>query len=177
MRIGRPTASCRSGSSLTSPAADLGQLEPRREIQVPRAAAYSHWQSAVSARLIELRTCGSRPMSTSIAGTRATALENEHLGAAVGRCRLYFQTRRWRGDDQADRMTGSGREPPMTAAHAGDRAAAVPLARSRIGCDRSPLVQRSKQSDKPRHSAGASPGRSSRVTASACASGAQRAMG
>jgi len=49
-------------------------------------------------------------MPTSAARSSATALENEHLRAAVGLWRLYFETGRWRGDFLADAMTASGRD-------------------------------------------------------------------
>jgi hypothetical protein len=42
-------------------------------------------------------------------------LENEHLRAAVGLWRLYFETGRWRGDFLADAMTASGRDRQFAA--------------------------------------------------------------
>src|SRR5664279_3483904 len=66
--------------------------------------------SAVPVRLVELRTYALRRMPTSAARSSATALENEHLRAAVGRWRLYFETGRWRGDFLAEAMTASGQK-------------------------------------------------------------------
>jgi hypothetical protein len=40
-------------------------------------------------------------------------LENEHLRAAVGLWRLYFETGRWHGDFLANGMTASGRQEPV----------------------------------------------------------------
>jgi hypothetical protein len=65
--------------------------------------------SALPLRLIELRTYALRRMPISGARPCATALENEHLRAAVGLWQLDFETGHWRGIFLADGMTASGR--------------------------------------------------------------------
>lgn len=52
----------------------------------------SRMGSAVPVRPIELRTCALFRIPTSAARSRAAALENEHVRAAVSLWRLYFET-------------------------------------------------------------------------------------
>ena len=88
----------------------------RNERQLPGVAfgnlnvAYG---SAVPVCLIELRTYALRRMPTGGARPCATALENEHLRAAVRLWRLYSKTARWRGEFLADGMTANGRLPAL----------------------------------------------------------------
>ena len=72
--------------------------------------------SAVLVRLIELRTYALRRIADQCHRQCVTALENEHLRAAVDLWRLYFETGRRRGDYLADGTTASGRQCEYAAA-------------------------------------------------------------
>jgi hypothetical protein len=53
-------------------------------------------------------------MSIRAARPRLTALENGRARAADTLWRLYFETGHWRGGFLIDRVTGSGRDAPLT---------------------------------------------------------------